>query len=414
MLEPDTNREQSMNDPREVSRRRLLVLGGVASTANLLGPVPDAQAAARPKVPRRVLGKTKQSIPILLLGGGSGFKGSFDARIKLALDHGVNYIDTARKYAGGRSEPHAANTLHQLKARDKTWITSKTKSWDAQGFERAVDESLTAMRTDYLNLYYLHELDDPAPLDDKQLISTVERLKKQGKIRFFGFSCHDGNVAQLLHAASKRSFIDSVMFRYNFRQYGDKELNVAIDAAHKAGVGLIAMKTQGSEAGFANAWKKFEQTGKWNKFQAVLKAVWADERITAAVSHMDELPKLEENIAAALDRQKLGTLDQEALQRYALETRRYACDGCRQLCEGAVGGDPQIGSTLRFLMYHDSYGDRELARRLYRELPKGARPSSQLDFSAATRACPHGLDITAYMTRAERLLGGAGIDSESA
>ena len=65
-----------------------------------------------------------------------------------------------------------------------------------------------------------------------------------------------------------------------------------MDACAKANIGLIAMKTQRSEAGIAGAWKKFEQTGKWSKHQAVLKAVWADPRISAAVSQMDNLDKL--------------------------------------------------------------------------------------------------------------------------
>jgi uncharacterized protein len=394
-----------MTDQREVSRRRLLVLGGAASATTLVGALsPDTAAAAVPQVPRRILGKTKQSVPILLLGGGSGFKGTFDARIRVALDHGVNYIDTSRKYAGGRSEPHAANTLQQLKARDKTWITSKTVNRDAAGFERAVEESLAAMKTGYVNLYYLHELEDPAPLDDKALIQTVERLKKTGKIRYFGFSCHGGNVAELLLAAAKRSYIDSVMFRYNFRQYGNKELNVAIDAAHKAGVGLIAMKTQGSEASFSEAWNKFEQTGKWNKFQAVLKAVWADERIAAAVSHMDDMAKLRENIAAALDRTKLGKLELDALERYAGATRSYACDGCEHLCGAAVAAPVRIGTTMRYLMYHDAYREPEYARALFRALPEEARRLGEVDYSAAARACPHGIDIAAHMKRAAEVL----------
>ena len=62
------------------------------------------------------------------------------------------------------------------------------------------------------------------------------------------------------------------MFRYNFRQYGNDKLNRGIDACVKAKVGLIAMKTQGSEASFRDAWKKFEKSGKWNKYQAVLGA----------------------------------------------------------------------------------------------------------------------------------------------
>jgi len=394
-----------MKNDHDVTRRHLLVLGAASSAAALIGTGrAEAAPAAPPKVPRRVLGKTKQSIPILLVGGGSGFNGTFDGRIKTALDYGVNYIDTARKYAGGRSEPAAANTLHKLNAREKTWITSKTGSWDAKGFERDVGISLGELKTDYIDLYFLHELDDPRPLDDKELIKTVESLKKAGKIRYFGFSCHSGNVAELLHAASKRSFIDAVMFRYNFRQYGNKELNLAIDAAHKANVGLIAMKTQGSEASFENAWKKFEQTGKWNKYQAVLKAVWADPRITAAVSHMDDMNKLRENIAAALDRSKLTQRENAALERYAALTRPYACDGCEHLCGAALDGQVRIGTTLRYLMYHDAYGERERAKDLFRALYPGARRLSGLDWDKASRACPHGVDIAAHMRRAQEVL----------
>jgi predicted aldo/keto reductase-like oxidoreductase len=394
-----------MTSPRDPRRRRLFILGGAtALTYSLDQALLDSAAhAATPKVPRRVLGRTKQSVPILLLGGGSGFKGSFDGRIKTALDYGVNYIDTARKYASGRSEPNAAATLHALKARDKTWITSKTDRRDAAGFARAVDESLSAMKTNYVDLYYLHELVDPAPLDDKELLKTVERLKKEGKLRYFGFSCHDDNVAELLVKASERSYIDSVMFRYNFRQYGNKALNDAIDKAHKAGVGLIAMKTQGSEAGLADAWKKFEQTGKWNKFQSVLKAVWADERISAAVSHMDDMTKLKENIAAALDRQKLGALEHDAVDRYARATRHQACDGCSHFCEPHAAG-ARVAQTLRYLMYYDAYGERDQARALFQSLPEHARELTRYDFRAASAACPNGLDLAELMRRAERVL----------
>lgn len=395
-----------MSNERELSRRRLLVVSGAASTTALGGGLAVAKAsAALPQVPRRVLGKTKQSIPILLLGGGSGFKGSFDSRIKVALDHGVNYIDTARKYAGGRSEPHAANTLHALKARDRAWITSKTDNRDAAGFARAVDESLAAMKTRHIDLYYLHELRDPAPLADKALIRTVEGLKKAGKIRFFGFSCHDGNVAELLEKAATLPFIDSVMFRYNFRQYGNKELNLAMDRAHAAGVGLIAMKTQGSEASFKDAWTKFEQTGKWNKYQSVLKAVWADARITAAVSHMDDMAKLRENIAAAVDRSELGVLEQDAIRRYAEATRGLACDGCGQICGAAVDAPVRISETLRYLMYHDSYGEKARARALFQGLPPEARRVAGVDYEAASRACPNGIDLALHMRRAAEVLG---------
>jgi hypothetical protein len=252
-------------------------------------------------------------------------------------------------------------------------------------------------------MYYLHALKDADYLNE-DLAVTVSRLKKAGKIRHFGFSCHDGNVAELLYKAAKTPWVESVMFRYNFRSYGNGELNAAIDAAHKAGVGLIAMKTQGSEAGFRDAWQKFEKTGKWNKHQAVLKAVWADERISAAVSQMDTFEKLRENIAAALDRNALSASEKDALDRYAMATRPYACDGCDHLCNAAVAANVRIGDTLRYLMYHDAYGEPGKARDLFAKLPAEARELSRVDFAPANRACPHGVDVAGLMRRAESVL----------
>ena len=392
-----------MTDKRDLSRRDLLAIGAAAPAVALLGLSPSEAEAKPALVPRRVLGKTKQTIPVLLLGGGMGFEGGNDPRIKVALDHGVNYIDTARGYAHGASERNAGATLHNLKARERTWITSKSQQWSAAGFAQSVAFSLESMKTSWMDLYFLHGLDDVDPLKDRELIKTVDRLKNEKKIRFFGFSCHDGNVTELLHAAAQRPFVDAVMFKYSFRDYGNKELNRAIDAAHEAGVGLIAMKTQGSEAGFRDAWKKFEQTGKWNKYQAVLKTVWADERITAAVSHMTTVKELRENIAAAVDQNKLGALDQDAVRRYAEATRSFACDGCDHLCGAAVDAPVRIGTAMRCLMYHDSYGDREKARRVFRALPLAAQNIAGVDFSGANRACPHGLDVAAHMRRAAKL-----------
>jgi predicted aldo/keto reductase-like oxidoreductase len=196
-----------------------------------------------------------------------------------------------------------------------------------------------------------------------------------------------------------------VMFRYNFRQYGNTELNRAIDNAHKAKVGLIAMKTQGSAVSFESEVDKFKQTGKWNKYQAVVKAVIADERITAAISDMDNLDKLHENVAAALDKTKLTRAEVKELFRYAAATRRLACDGCDHLCGAALDAPVQIGNTLRYLMYHDVYGRPELARDLFRALPEEARNFAHLDFKAAAAACPHGVDVDGYLKRAAQVLG---------
>ncbi len=389
----------------DITRRDVLTLGGVAGAAALTSGVLPRRAIAAdalPQVPTRVLGKTKQKIPILLFGGAVRLDPRFDPKIAEALRFGVNYMDAADCYGGGTCEGAVGSYHKRAKNRDKLWITSKSDAHDPAGFEATLNTSLKKLKTDHVDMYYLHALKDEEYLS-AEMAKTAEKLKKAGKLRFMGFSCHDGNVVELLNKAAELSWIDSVMFRYNFRQYGNKELNKAIDRAAKAGVGLIAMKTQGSEASFRKAWKKFEKSGKWNKHQAVLKAVWEDTRITAAVSHMDTFDKLKQNIAAALDKDKLGRADREALDKYAAATRGMACDGCDHICGPAVDAPVQIGATMRFSMYHDVYGEEDKAKELFSKLPKGARRLSGVDFSGASKACPHGVDVVAQMKRAAEI-----------
>jgi uncharacterized protein len=407
-----------MNRSKPITRRQLLrrtstVGGGLLLSEVGLGALAReawalADGAAQGKelasaMPRRVLGKTGERVPILLQGGSMSWNTKWDPKLPEALKNGINYLDAAWVYSGGTNEIAIGSFLERAQVRDKLWITSKSDLKDPAGFEQRLNESLGRMKTSYVDMYYLHALEDARSLD-KALLDKVEQLKKQKKLKHFGFSCHHGNVAELLEVAAKTPWVDSVMFRYNFRQYGNKELNKAMDACVKAGVGLIAMKTQGSAVSFEQEWQKFQQTGKWTKYQAVLKAVWADERITAAVSDMDSLEKIRENAAAARDPGKLGALDLEELRRYALATRSMACDGCDHLCTRGLAAPIPVATTLRYLMYHDSYGKREEARALYQALPEAARRLEGLDFSASSAACPNGLDVDQHLKRAAQVL----------
>jgi uncharacterized protein len=406
-----------MTLPKLISRRQLLrktgavgggivlaeaALASVSRTAWALAEDAAAQQLAR-AMPRRVLGKTGQRIPILLQGGSMSWNTKWDPKLPESVKHGIDYFDCAWSYSGGTNEIAVGNFIERSAARDKLWITSKAHAHEPVGFEQQLGESLARLKTPYVDMYFLHGLEDPRVLD-KPLLAKLEELKKQKKIRHFGFSCHGGNVAELLRRAAQTPWVDAVMFRYNFRQYGNAELNLAIDACVKANVGLIAMKTQGSAVSFEREWQKFEQTGKWNKYQAVLKAVWADERITAAVSEMDSLEKIRENAAAARDPSKLGALDTEALQRYALATRSLACDGCEHHCRQGLAQPIPVATTLRYLMYHDSYGKKDEARALYQALPEAARRVEGVDFSSAAQACPNGLDLGELVLRAARVL----------
>lgn len=394
---------------KKISRRELFRYAGAAGVAALLGSrfagaaeTAPAPAAELPKVPRRVLGKTKETVPILLVGGSMKFDPAFDPRLAEAMRFGVNYIDTADCYAGGASEIGVGGFLEKTGKRKDVWITTKTDRHDPEGATRTLQQSLERMKTDHVDLWFLHALQEEKWLSP-DMAKTADQLKKEGKIRFFGFSCHDGNVAELISRAAELGWIDAIMYRYNFREYGNEKLNKAMDAAHKAGVGLIAMKTQGSAVSFEDGVKKFQEKN-FSKQQAVLKAVWADERISAAVSHMDTLDKMKSNIAAALDKTALAENDILELQRYAEATQHLYCAGCQHLCNQAVPAGIEIGTTLRYLMYHDSYTDRDKARELFADLPAASRQFEGVDFSKASALCPHKIDIARHMQRAAEVL----------
>lgn len=355
------------------------------------------------QVPRKTLGKTGEKIPILVFGAAVDLDSKFDPKLAAAYRYGVDYIDAAQMYGGGTCESAVGNFHKKAKLRDELWITTKSTKHDVKGFNKTVESSLSELQTETVDLYFLHALKKKKYLS-KDMEKNVAKLKKDKKIRFFGFSCHNDNVAELMMDAADKDWVDVIMFRYNFRTYGDKELNKAIDACAKANIGLIAMKTQGSAVSFKDEWKKFKKSGGYTKHQAVLKAVWADDRITAAVSHMDSLKKLRENVAAALNKKKLSRAELDELDRYAEATAAYACNGCDHLCNPAVDAPIRIGDTMRYLMYHDVYDEKAKARRLFSELPSGARAVSTADYARAEAACPYGIKIAEHMRRAGEVL----------
>lgn len=398
-------------DEKKISRREMLKLAGLAGFGSAFWPASlngeetapaQPEQPALPQVPRKVLGKTGEKIPILLMGMAMKLDQRFDPKLAECLRFGVNYFDAADCYAGGTSETALGNFLERTGKRKESWITTKSDAHDPEGLARVLDRSLEKLKTDHVDMIFMHALKDPRLLNS-DMAAMAEKLKKAGKARFFGFSCHDGTVAELLSKAAGLGWIDAIMFKYNFRDYGNTELNAAMDACHKANVGLIAMKTQGSAVSFDDRVKKFEGTD-FNRHQAVLKAVWEDERLTAAVSHMDTLEKMKENITAAVSPKKLSTADHAALRRYAQDTQHLYCAGCQHICGRALPAGMQVGTTLRYLMYHDSYRDPETARELFGKLPAEARHIEGVDFREASTLCPHRVDIAKHMQRAAHVL----------
>jgi hypothetical protein len=400
---------------KNVSRRDFVKTLGVVSVGSLVGTgqalaQSNAPAATTPtpikvvKVPTRPFGRTGAPVSMLALGGIFDIV-SNQLVLKQALDWGVTYWDTAAGYNGGKSEGGIGMYLEKNpQARRDIFLVTK---YDGGGLTQALNQSLEKLKTDYIDMYFLHGLNNTSKLDDDTK-AWVAKAKADKKIRFFGFSTHS-NMENCLQEATKLGWIDGIMLKYDFRLMQTDAMKAAMDAATKAGIGLTAMKTQ-SKSPIATETEAdlklgghFIQRG-FTQQQAKLKVVWENPQIASICSQMPNLTVLQSNIAAALDKTSLTAADHAALREYAEATRSRHCAGCAQFCETAPGHQAPIGDVMRTLMYHRNYGDQELARTVFRQLPETARRGlADFDYAAAERACPHGLPIAQLMREAGEL-----------
>lgn len=382
---------------------------GIGAAGASLGERTVLAQATRAKVPRRILGTTGVDVPILLMGGEVAFDPKFDKLLHRAFKDGVNYIDTAEEYSNGKSQVGVGVFQEQV-GRENVWITTKAGLWsnmDASQPERyakALEESLHPLKTDTVDMFLMHGVENPQLLD-KPWIDMGQKMKKEGKTKFFGFSCHDGTVVKLMNKAAGigSAGIDAVMFKYSFAEYGNIELNKAMDACVKAGIGLIAMKAQDSVPQDQEEVKNF-QSNNFTLPQAKLKAVWADERISACVSGITNTSILKENATAAKSLAQLSMNEWTQLNQYAARTADHRCALCSEVCESQIDGELKVAKALRYLMYEESYDQHEIARRLYDKLTPGERDFDSPDLTRAMAACPRGIDIAARLKEAKRRL----------
>jgi len=387
------------------------VLAGCESKKESEPNAVDANAPAKtqepqyPQVPKRKLGKTGIEVPCLCLGGNQDLLQN-QIVLRMAPQWGVTHWDTAHNYTGGNSELGIGKFLSKNpEARKSLFITSKASgARTVADVEKRLQTSLKRMNTDYIDLYYgFHQCPNPAFLTN-ELRQWAEDAKKRNLIHFFGISTHQ-NMADVLTAAAKLDWIDVVMTIYNFRLMQDKKLSAAIDACHKAGKGLMAIKTQGMGQRIQTEEDKklvqhFLQRG-FTQGQAKIKAVLQDERFTSACVGMQNVGLLTSNVAAVLDKTKLTQADREVLKQYARATCSGYCAGCANICNSALPDTPHVSDIMRYLMYYNSYGEHAVAKELFAQIPHNMRNKLlSADYRPAEARCPQHLPIAELVAEA--------------
>jgi predicted aldo/keto reductase-like oxidoreductase len=397
----------------EGSRRHFLKTAAAVGGTAAIGSAESVWAQpADSTIPKVTLGKTGEKIPVLGMGTSWEVAPSF---VQAALHAGVRYIDTSESYESGNVEKTLGEVLERTKMRKDVYLVTKNSRGKVGGsrafptFEKRLTESMERLRTDYIDCYYLHGVEgrEITLLKDPDVKAAFEKLKKSGKIKFCGLSCHDGRLPEIVTAAAEAGWMDQIMIQYNYRTMTTDAVKKALDAASKANLAIVAMKTQGAGRFRATETpspklKEFVDKG-FNEKQAAIKTVFSDQRVHAVVSEMTNRDMLRENIAASVDH-ALTLREQKQLEQYRQATAHLYCHGCGQHCEPAAGG-VAVADILRYLRYHEVYGKRQRATELYKALPPEARDLAQANLALAEAACPHGLPIVELIHRADRKMG---------
>ncbi len=359
-------------------------------------------------VPTRPFGKTGVNVSCLSLGGAFDIS-SNQILMHQALQWGVTYWDTADSYEGGNSEKGiGAFFTRNPEARKKVFLVTKSDSWDPDGMTKLLNRSLERMNTTFIDLYFVQGISSVRGMGG-EMKTWVEKAKASSKIKFFGFSTHS-NMEECLLGAAKLGWIDGIMMTYNYRLMNSDTMKRALDACTAAGIGLTAMKTQGSWSVRSDSeaelrlTQRFVQRGFTDR-QAKLKAVWENPKIASICSQMPNLTILMANVAAAVDKTSLSAEEKSLLERYACETASGYCAGCTRICQTALAASVPVGDVMRYLMYYHDYGDRDRARALFAELPAETRSRlCQVDYSSAEERCPQKISIGRLMREAGRIL----------
>ncbi len=203
----------------------------------------------------RPLGSTGFKVSDIGLGAGPL---KDPALLKLALQKGINYIDTAQGYGKGASEETIGKVMKSWKKRDKVFIT--TKFSDAKIFDKAnlkknlkeaLDLSLKRMNIDYVDSLFIHGIDGgrgnaaelkTAAAENPALYEFIDESVKAGKLKYFGLSSHDSH--ETLKTVLKRpEYYRVVLYPYIWAAEEGESLNL-LKKCKKAGVGLTLMKTR--------------------------------------------------------------------------------------------------------------------------------------------------------------------------
>jgi predicted aldo/keto reductase-like oxidoreductase len=383
----------------------------LASAKNLSGKEKQSYRQKKGQMYYRRLGRTNLWISEISLGGSP-----LPAMPILfqAIERGVNYIDSSHNYSNGNSERQIGKILKEF-GRDKVYVGTKFHlrgNWSEESIISTVNGSLRRLDADYMDVCLIHGAADEKHLTDERVVGAFEKLKKQGKYRFRGLSCHS-NHHKVVKEAVDCGYYDMIQLAYNVSDIqetkddgevnddylGQSGIRRLLALAKSKDVGIIAMKT----LKFGGKKKNLEKykTGGTTIHQAMLKWVLENKNLTSVVTEMLTWEQLEEDLGVISE--PLSEMERKNLFRYVAENSEDYCHMCGE-CQANCPSRIKTTAILRYLIYYENYGKISMAKKAYSRLKKTQTAFSCQDCGECERMCPYGVSIRKRIREAHTVL----------
>lgn len=337
-----------------------------------------------------------------------------ETMIHYAIDHGVNYIDTAYPYHQGNSEAFLGEALKNG-YREKVYLATKMPSWlieEYEDFEKYLDEQLKNLQTQCIDFYLLHALskkrfDNLVELD---VFKFLEEAREKGKIKYIGFSFHD----ELDVFKEIVDFYDwdfcQIQLNYMDRKYqagleglkyaSDKDISVIIMEPIKGGK---LSKASNEIQSIWNEWEEDRSPSEW-----ALKWLYNLPEVSTVLSGMSTIEHVIENVKTAASSSP-NSLSKEELSLIDSVTAIYEKNikvGCTA-CEYCLPCPQDVSIPDIFELYNNIYvyGTEEESKKSYEKMIELEQDVSKcIECGACESVCPQFLEITNFLKDADKVL----------
>ena len=381
----------------------------------------------------RTFGKDKRKVSILGFGtmrlptDDGTMTGTVDEKeaariVRYGIDHGINYVDTAKIYHGGQCEAILGRIL-QNGYREKVSIATKLPTWEIETIKdanRIFDEQRRDLKTDKIDVYLIHNIQRSFRdiYFDNRLAEWAWKKKEKGEIDYVGFSLHD-DYAFFMEIVDSFDRWDFCMLQYNYVGETVQAGTLGLDYAAQKGLTMVIMEPLFGGV-LAKPAGKMGQLfkGKGKKFNPVdlaLRWLWNRPDVATVLSGMSSFEQVKQNIEFA---ESAGNLTAEELEFIGQLQQAYdeslpiKCTKCGYCVKDCPAG---VDIPYNFEFYNNHVGaltledrapeEMSLFKIIYGDMNPEQRADSCTNCGNCEPVCPQKLSIRELLEQTHRTLG---------